>query len=294
MPVRDNRVRFDRCSRRAVLRFGGALGERFGGALSERFGSALGERFGGALSERFGFGGSAVLSASGGWFSSDGGGNILRRSGGQQSVDSDGMRAGSGDAASGGLQAAPRALLGSKPPSGLTRLCWNNGANGAGRASVQIPQVEFCEMIYNLAHCQKYTVICSLLAYIVLEQACAPPCFVYSPGYLPHFCQLVFKSRDVYAKDSRKLGDVGGLRGLRVHLVMVDVTQSVVMPCGQVTGENQTKDAGGVRLGLTKVMGSRGQLIYRGGLGEAVRTGTSFQVIYWIICIQRILREDGE
>ncbi|EED80372.1 predicted protein [Postia placenta Mad-698-R] len=142
------------------------------GALDERFfGSAVLSASGsGALGERFGYGGSTVLSASnsavrwfgsstfdGGvqsgprqgsaivrvrsrWlrphpgkrFGSDGGGNILRRSGGQQSVDSDGMRAGSGDAASGRLQAAPRALHGSKPPGRLTRLCWNNGANGAG------------------------------------------------------------------------------------------------------------------------------------------------------------------
>ncbi|EED78246.1 predicted protein [Postia placenta Mad-698-R] len=62
-----------------------------------RFSGALGEQFGGAL---------------GGWFSSDGGGNCLRRKSDQQSVDSDGMRAGSGNAASSGLQAAPRALLG--------------------------------------------------------------------------------------------------------------------------------------------------------------------------------------
>ncbi|EED78731.1 predicted protein [Postia placenta Mad-698-R] len=132
-----------RCSRRAVRRFGGSA------VLSASSSGALDERFGGALGERFGFGGSTMLSASnsavrqfggstfnggvrsgprqgsaivrgrsrwlrphpGGWFSSDGGGNCLRRKSDQQSVDSDGMRAGSGNAASGGLQAAPRALL---------------------------------------------------------------------------------------------------------------------------------------------------------------------------------------
>ncbi|OSX56466.1 hypothetical protein POSPLADRAFT_1160078, partial [Postia placenta MAD-698-R-SB12] len=50
---------------------------------------------------------------------SDSSGNILRHSGSQQSVDSDGMCTGSSDTASGGLQAAPRALLGSTPPSRL-------------------------------------------------------------------------------------------------------------------------------------------------------------------------------
>ncbi|OSX56540.1 hypothetical protein POSPLADRAFT_1114806, partial [Postia placenta MAD-698-R-SB12] len=129
------------------------------GALNEQFFSSavLSASDSGALGERFGFGGSTMLLVSnlavqrfggstfdggvrsgpcqgsaiirgrsrwlqphpGEWFSSNGSGNGLQCNGGQQSVNSDGMRVGSCDAVSGGLQAAPRALLGSTPPSGL-------------------------------------------------------------------------------------------------------------------------------------------------------------------------------
>ncbi|OSX63759.1 hypothetical protein POSPLADRAFT_1138954 [Postia placenta MAD-698-R-SB12] len=117
--------RFNRCSRQAVLRFGGALGERFGYGSSTVLlvsNSAV-QRFSGSTFDgRVRSGprqGSAIIQGRLRWLrphpgkrvGSDGSGNILRRSGNQQSVNSDGMCTGFGDTASGGLQAAPRALL---------------------------------------------------------------------------------------------------------------------------------------------------------------------------------------
>ncbi|EED81841.1 predicted protein [Postia placenta Mad-698-R] len=98
--------RFDWCSRRAVLRFGGALGERFGyGGSMVLSASNSAVRWFGGLTFDGGVQsgprqGSVIVWGRlrwlwphpGGWFSSDGGGNCLRCKSNQQSVNSDGMR----------------------------------------------------------------------------------------------------------------------------------------------------------------------------------------------------------